>query len=389
MQNINLSVQATAALQKKCLLTGLVGAFLSFIGFWISREAFAVSYLTNYVFWISIPIGSLALPMIHYLTGGGWGFPIRRLQEVLASSIPIFALFLLPLLFCLPELYEWARPEAVAHDPLLAHKKAYLNPMGFIFRAILYFAIWTILARTMNRWSLEGDPQNAAHPSSKLQGLGGGGLILYGLTVTFASIDWMMSIEPHWFSTIYGLLFLIGFALSGLAFALLMGLWLRKHSDFNRVLNTTRSHDLGNILFAFILLWAYVNLSQFIIMWTANLQEEVPWYLRRLSGGWGAISVATALLHFAFPFFLLLMRGTKRNFKALATVAGLLLFMRWVDLYWFIQPVFYPKLHFHWMDLTTFAAVGGLWGYAFLRKLPEQTLYFKSDPLFQSKGTDS
>ncbi len=340
-----------------------------------SPDQFFRSYLFAYLFWIGIALGCFAIVMLHHLVGGSWGVVIRRLLESGAGTLPLMAVLILPLLAGLPRLYVWARPEAVAGDELLRHKAPYLNVPFFLGRLAFYFAVWIMLAHLLNKWSEEQDRTLSSQVKARLQLLSGPGLVLYGLTVTFASVDWVMSLEPHWFSTIYGILFMTGEALATLAFVILALLVLVRRKLMADVLRPAHLHDLGNLMLAFVMLWAYVCFSQFLIIWSGNLPEEIPWYLRRLDGGWAWVAVVLLVFHFALPFVLLLSRQNKQRLEILAGIAGGVLLVRLVDLFWMVMPAFHPGgFRVHWMDLLMPVGIGGLWLAAFVWRLKRRPL---------------
>jgi hypothetical protein len=269
----------------------------------------------------------------------------------------------------------------MAADAILQHKAAYLNVNFFWIRTAVYFAIWIILIFFINKWSLDQD--RAAKPSlvNRLQKISGPGILLYVLTLTFASIDWVMSLDPHWFSTIFGFVFVIGQAVLAMAFAIVVVGWLAPHQPLSEVLRTQHFHDLGNLLLAFVMLWAYISLSQFIIIWSGNLPEEITWYVHRLHGGWQWLALGIVMFHFAVPFVLLLSRQTKRRIEILSKVALAMIFMRLVDLFWIVAPNFHPeKLHIHWMDIFAPLGIGGLWVAAFVWQLKGRALLPVNDP---------
>ena len=366
---------ALGQLERRALRVGLAGSAVCGLGAAFNLEQFLQSYLLGYLFWIGIVLGSFALVMLHHLTGGGWGFVIRRCLESATRTLPLMALLILPLLMRLPDLYLWARPEALAHDEILAHKAAYLNVPFFLARTLLYFAIWGALAYWLNRWSNEQDHSPEGGSARRLEMISGPGLAVVGLTVTFASVDWVMSLEPHWFSTIYGLLFLIGDVLATLAFAICIVALVRDRPPLANLASRERFQDLGNLMLAFVMLWAYISFSQYLIIWSGNLAEEIPWYLHRTSTSWSTIAVVLIVFHFALPFVLLLSRRTKRGVATLVTVAVLVLVMRLVDLFWHVAPAFHEtELVIHWMDLLAPMAIGGLWLASFARQLNSRPL---------------
>jgi hypothetical protein len=358
-----------------------VGALVSAFGAWQSPVQFYRSYLVAYLFWLGLALGSLAILMINHITGGAWGAVIRRLLESAARTMPLLALLFLPIALGVHELYEWARPEAVAHDVMLQHKSLYLNVPFFLARAVVYFLAWSTVAFFLARWSLVQDGTRDERPAIWLEQLSRGGLLLLGLTATFASVDWMMSLEPHWFSTIYGFLFMGGCVLGALAFAISMASAIADRPPLSEVITPATLQDLGNLLFAFVMVWAYFSLSQFLIIWAADLPEEIPWYLRRLHGGWRVMVLGVIGVQFVLPFVLLLSRRVKRSATALAVVATLVLLARFADLYWLVAPAFdatAPRIHL--LDVTTLLAVGGLWLAAFVTRLEKQPLLPLGDP---------
>lgn len=358
-------------IQKWALIAALVGSLLAALGWYLSPIAFFSAYLTAFLFWLGISLGCLAVVMIHHLTGGGWGMSIRRICEASYSVLPLLAVLFLPVLIGLPILYPWARPELIEHDAILQGKQPYLNPQGFILRAVLYFAIWIASGFLLNRMSAGQDAAGEYPRRRRLALWSGPALVLWVLTVTFASVDWSMSLEPHWFSSMYGVLYIAGWGVAGLAFAIVTLLLLRSYAPMSAMYNLSRQHDLGNFLLAFVMFWSYVSFSQYLIIWSGNLPEEIPWYINRSHGGWQAFPVALMLLHFLVPFLLLLSRQAKRIPRWLLSISLLLLVMRWVDLYWTVVPAFSPAVFWvHWLHIVLPIAIGGWWMAMFTWRLP-------------------
>ena len=372
----------------RALVAGAAGLLLCVIGFLVSdplKFQFYRSYLWSYVFVVGVSLGSMAWLMLQYLTGGAWGVVIRRPAEAAARTLPLVALMFLPILVGIPNLYNWAHADKVAKDPILLHKHPYLNVPFFLGRTAIYFAGWIFLSWFFNRWSEKedrGDP--VAH--RKMAALAGPGVLFWGFTVTFMSIDWVMSIEPHWFSTIFGLLFIAGQGLSSMAFLITLMVLLSNRRPMSEVLTPRHLHDLGKFMLALVMVWAYFSFSQFLIIWAGNLPEEIPWYLERLNGGWQFVALLLVFGHFALPFALLLSRDLKRNFKLLAGIAVFILFMRFVDLYWLVAPDFAKGgFHVSWMDFVAPVGVGGIWLWYFLTQLEKRPLMPLNDP--QLEGT--
>jgi hypothetical protein len=373
------------------LLVGLAGAVLLVVGYFLWPERFFSSYLVGHIYWLGIALGSLALVMVQHLSGGAWGLAARRILEAASRTLPALALLFVPVLFGIGNLYEWSHPDRVAGDPLLEHKAGYLNTPFFIGRAILYFAIWIGLAFLINRWSARQDAAPDVRWTKKLKAVSAPGLVLYAFSISFAAIDWVMSLEPHWFSTIYGVWLLGGHGISALAVLIVTAAWLVKREPMIAAYKKVHFHDWGKLMLAFTLLWTYFSLSQLLIIWSGNLPEEVVWYDHRLTGGWQYVAVSIALLHFAAPFLLLLSRDLKRDTRRLVPVALLLLAMHWVDYYWNVVPS--PFLMEHASKLTPndlFApiAVGGLWVWLFVRELRKRPLLPVGDPYLEEVFQD-
>ena len=370
--------------QRPALLVGATALAICVVGGFFAPAQFFRSYLSAFLFWVGIALGCMAVAMLHHVTGGAWGLPIRRPLESGTRTLPLMLLLFLPIVIGAGKIYEWADPAAVAHDPILRHKSLYLNLPFFIGRAVFYFAAWLALAYSLNRWSLEQDRTGERPIARRLQLLSSAGLVAYGLTVTFASIDWAMSLEPHWFSTMYGVLFIAGQGLTGFAFIIVVLILLADTPPLAGYVSQKHYHDLGKLMLAFVMFWAYVSFSQYLIIWSGNLPEEIPWYLRRLQGGWGWVGVALILLHFFLPFLLLLPASANRNPRILGAVAALVVLMRLVDVFWLTQPAFAgSRFRLHWMDFLAPIGVGGLWLAVFLWQLGKRPLLPLNDPELQ------
>jgi hypothetical protein len=383
-------IAAIDRVRRPSLAVGLIALAASGVGAFFAPAAFFRAYLFAYIFFAGLSLGCLAVVMLHHLTGGAWGIPIRRILESGTRTLPLIALLFLPIAFGMKHLYPWARTEEVAKDALLQAKEAYLNVPFFLARAAFYLAVWILIAYFLNRWSLEQDRAGSPALSRRLQLLSAAGLVAYGLTMTFASIDWVMSLEPHWFSTMYGVLYIAGQALNALAFVTAVLVLLSGQKPYSGFVRASHYHDLGKLLLAFVMFWCYVAFAQYLIIWAGNLPEEIPWYLRRLNGGWGWIGAALILLHFALPFMLLLPEGANRNSRILVGVAALVVLMRFVDVYWLVRPVFTQagaspassRFQVHWLDLAASIGIGGVWLAVFLWQLEERPLLPSNDPEF-------
>jgi hypothetical protein len=372
-------------IQMPALLAGLVGCALLVLGLLVNREQFFRSYLYSYLFWIGIPLGSGALLMLQHLTGGAWGLAIRRLLESGTRMILLMAILFLPLMFGLKHIYVWAQPDHGGVD--LHGKEAYLNPASWAIRAAVCFVLWIVGAFLLNTWSMGQDRSGDPKYIRRLQLLSAPGLAIYVLTVTLATVDWVMSIDPHWYSTIYSLIFISGQALATLAFCIVMLALLTRRPPMAHVITRDHFHDLGNLLFAFTMLWAYMSFSQFIIIWSANIAEEVPYYTIRMDGFQKVVGLLLVFLHFLVPFVLLLSRKFKRSVRWLAGIASLILVMRFVDLFWIVIPTFYQGTHAaqqnvlpHWLDFVSPVAIGGIWIFVYIWQLRRRPLIPPHDP---------
>jgi hypothetical protein len=370
-------------IQRRAFILGIAALILAVLDGMRAPEQFFRSYLLAFVFWLGFPLGSAAFLMLHHLTGGFWGLPIRRPLEAATRTLPLLTALAFPLLLGLGRLYSWTHSNLVAADAVLKFKQPYLNLPFFLIRNVIYFALWWALARRLNRWSDEQDRTGDPALAVRLESFSGPGLVLYGLTVTFFSIDWIMSLEPRWFSTIFGMIFMVLQVLSGLALAILVAGLLSQHEPVADAVTPDRLNDLGNLLLTFVMLWAYLGFSQFLIIWAGDLIEEIPWYVTRAAGGWGIVAVVLVFLSFAIPFYLLLMRAIKRRAGILTTLCGALIVVTFADVYWMVVPSFEKTgPRFYLLDLLLPVGMGGVWIAAFVRQLRSRPLLPLRDPRF-------
>jgi hypothetical protein len=370
-------------IQRKLLIAGGGGMLICALGLILNPAQFVRSYLTTYLLLLGVTLGSLALVMVHQVSGGAWGVVIRRILGAATRTLPILTALFIPIVFGMRYLYPWTDAAIVAHNEVLQWKRPYLNVPFFLVRAAIYFAVWNGIVFLLNKWSLEQDATGDPLMAKRMQKLAAGGLLGYGLTITFASFDWVMSLEPQWFSTIYGVLLMGGQGLAAMAFAIVALTWLSRRAPLSELVTPNHFHDLGNLLLAFTMLWAYFGFSQYLIIWSGNLPEEAEWYIHRSAHGWQYIALALVAFHFAVPFLLLLLRVTKRRGETLAKVAALLLVMRYVDLFWLTQPAFYSEsLHVHWLDVLLPSSLGVLWLALFVYQLRGRALLPLHDPEF-------
>jgi hypothetical protein len=365
----------TSSIQQRSLIVGGLFAVLSVVGAFIQPDRFYSAYLLGFMLWVGLSLGCLALLMLVHMTGGDWGQAVRRILEAGTRTIPMMAAFFIPLIFGLRHLYTWARPEDIARSKHLQEiTRTYLNPTWFVIRAVVYFAIWILLSWLLNKWSAEQDNPPARDTGHRFRVLSGPGLVLYAFTLAFASIDWVMSLNPAWISTIYGLLFLAGECLSAVCFVVAVVAILHRHRPVAEFMKPGYVHDYGNLMLTFIMVWAYFSFSQWLIIWAGNLPEEISWYLRRLHGGWQVIGLLLALFHFAVPFAFLLSRPLKRNVAKLVYLAAFLMIMRYIDMFWYIEPTFHERFALSWLDVVVPIAIGGFWLALFFRYLKQRPL---------------
>jgi hypothetical protein len=359
--------------QRPPLMAGGILLVLSIIGAFFNPGQFYRSYLMGYLFWIGLTLGSMALVMIQYLTGGAWGVVTRRLLESATRTLPVLAVLFIPILIGIPRLYIWAHADQVSSDAVLRHRAAYMNQYMFIARAVVYFAIWIAFAYFLNKWSAQED--RIGNQARRLAAISAPGLLIYVFTMTFASIDWAESLIAHWYSTIWGFIFVVGQGLAAMSFAIVAVALLSRRAPLSNVINPTHFHDLGKLLFMFIMLWGYMEFSQLIIVWSGDLTGEIPFYLPTFATNWGWVGFALIAVQFVIPFLLLLSRSIKRNPAKLCIVVGIIIVMRFVDLFWIVMPHFHPEgFQINWMNFSVPLALGGLWIAAFLWQLQKRPL---------------
>jgi len=367
---------AVKTIGQRSLIIGVVFAIAAVLLAFKSADQFFRGYLIGFMLWLGITLGSMAILMIRHLTGGGWGMVIRRILGAAMRTLPLFLILFIPFLFGLSKIYPWAMPleqvtEPHVHKHLEEHAfvRSYLNPTGFAIRGFIYLAIWNLLSFLLSLWSKQTDRAGAPDNTQKFKAVAGPGLILYGFTISFAAIDWVMSLDPSWISTIFGLIILIGEVLSAMCFAVVVERILYNYKPMSEMLKPDFVHDHGKWMLAFTMVWAYFSFSQWLIIWAGNLPAEITFYIKRLNGGWGWIGLILALFHFCIPFAILLSRPFKRDIRKLVWLAVWLIFMRFVDLFWIIEPNFSRTLNLTIADIVVPVAIGGLWMAYFFRNL--------------------
>lgn len=367
-------------LQRPILTVGILLLAASVVGAFFSPADFFHGYLVGYLFWLGIALGSMAYLMIQYLTGGAWGVVTRRALEAASRTLPLLAILFIPIAFGMGTLYDWAHHDIVQRERLLQHRSGYMNPAFFVVRAVIYLVVWTVFASFLNRWSAE-EEESPGTKRSKLTKLSAGGLIVYLFSISFAAVDWAQSLETRWASTMWGLLFIAAQGLTAMAFLIIVTTLLSRREPMAGVLKADHFHDLGKMLFANLMLWAYFAFCQYLIVWSANLTDEISYYLTRTRSSWGWFGVALIVLLFLIPMLLLLNRSLKRSPTLLSAVAAIIFVMSYFYELWIVLPAYYKSgFRIQWMDVTTPFGLGGVWLWAYLRELPRRTLVAARGP---------
>ncbi|KAB2881035.1 hypothetical protein F9K33_02210 [bacterium] len=365
---------------RNALIVGAAGLALSAAGYVMDSKQFFHSYLVAFTFWTSIGLGGLFFTLLNHLVGSEWSIVLRRISETIMVTLPIMLVFFVPIIFGFHDLYHWSHADVVDADPILKAKAGYLNPMFFVIRTVIYFAIWFIFGRMLYNMSIKQDGGDQSN-SERMRRISAPGMILFAFTATYAAFDWLMSLQPHWFSTIFGVWYFAGGLLTALAFINLFAQVLRKNEVLNNQITIEHYHDIGKLKFAFTIFWAYIAFSQFFLIWYANIPEETIFYLDRWEGSWQSVSLMLIYGHLMLPFLWLIPRATKRSLPAMAFIGVWLLLMHWVDLYWSV----FPNLHEHgfqlsWMDLTTMLGIGGIFIWAMWVRFSKNALIPVKDP---------
>jgi hypothetical protein len=362
-------------IQQRSLVIGILFAIIAAVFAFLSPDQFFRSYLLGYMAWLGLSLGCMAFLMIQHMTGGAWGMVMRRPLEAATRTIPLMAVLFIPLIAGMRHLYIWTNSDAMSHDEhLKSLTHSYLTPTGFIVRGVIYFAIWMFIANRLNRVSADQDNPPTRNLSPRFRTIAAPGLLLYALTISFAIIDWVMSLTPPWISTIYALIYIVGQCLSAICFMVIVERIFVPYKPVSEYLRPKEVHDHGKFMLTLIMLWAYFSFSQLLIIWAGNLPDEITFYVRRFHGGWEILAIFLLLGHFTVPFAILLSRPLKRDPRRLVWVAVWLMFMRLVDLYWFIEPNFHETFYLHFLDLVVPVAIGGLWLALFFRNVKQRPL---------------
>lgn len=383
-----------AGLRALALGVGGIALLAVAVGSYFNTEQAIRSWLLGFIFWGGICFGSLGVLMLQYLTGGAWGVVIRRIVEAGSRTLPLVVILFIPIAVgvCFGKAYEWTH--LPPDDYSMVHRGAFMTSWFWILRSGIYFAIFGVMVYLLNKWGLDQDKSESVEESrlilERASRFSGPTMVIYSLVVTFAVVDWIMTLDPHWFSTIWGLLFVAGWALSTFCFSVVVLAFLLDKAPMNGVLDKRHFHDIGKLMLALTMVWAYFNFSQFLIIWSGNLPEETGWYLTRMKGGWAYIGVGLILFHFAFPYLLLLKRDLKRQASLLASIALFILLMRLIDMFYQIGPT--PRITggiengafiISWMDVVAPIAVGGIWLWYFFGELAKRPIVPAKDPYFE------
>lgn len=370
--------------QLAALVIGMVALALSAFGAFAERSQFFFSYLFGCLFWLGLSLGCLLVTMIHELTGGRWGYPTRRFLEAGFLVLPLMLVLFIPIFFGLHHLYPWARPEDLASEKVLRERHVYQNTWAYILRGVFFLGAWIWMAWCLRRWSLQQDATTDAAPTRKARALSGPGIVIYGLLGTFAFVDWIMSLERHWYSTLFPVIIIIGQILVAYAFSVVMLALFKDQEPLAKVVTKTHYHHLGNLLLTFVLFWTYVSFGQLLIIYSGDLPHEIDWYLHRIATSWKVVIAVLGLFHFFLPFFLLLFRPVKKHVTALTTMAAMLFVVHIVDMYWLVMPTFHQGgVAVSWLDFAAPIGIGGLWLTVFLSRLKAAPLLPQHDPGLQ------
>ncbi len=372
----------TDSFMKKALIVGAAGILLSVIGAFMDREQFFQAYLTTFTFLTTLSLGAFFFVLIHHITGAHWGMVMRRVAENLSCTLPLMGFFMIPLFFGMHDLFHWSHTDAVAHDPILLGKSGYLNVTFFVIRNIVYFVIWGVLVRGLRKLSIAQD-QGDTEALGKMRRLAAGGTPLYAITVTLFSFDWLMSLDPHWYSTIFGVYVYSGGFLGGLAILAVLSILLR-NTGAGDIITAEHTHDLGKFLFAFTAWWAYIGGVQYFLIWYGNIPEETIYFLHRWEHGWKAVSIFLIVFHFLVPFIVLAFRAVKRVPILVVSMSALAIFMHYVDHFWMVNPTFNDH-HFQvsWMHFTTLLGIGGIYLGFLFKKMGSAPIIAIKDPKLQ------
>jgi hypothetical protein len=381
------------ARRSRALVIGAGALLLCAVGFFLNRDQFFRAWLIGYMLWLGVALGSMGWMMIHHLSGGAWGMVVRRVWEASSRTLPLLTILFIPVVLGLNRLYPWTHAELMQTNEVLRHKSVYLNPTFFLARAAVYFIGWNVIAWRMTALSRAQDA-GSVEATRSMQRLSGGGLVFLALSITFVGVDWFMSLNPDFYSTMFGFLFLNYLGLAGLAFTIIMATYLRGKEPLGSLFRPSHFADYGKLTLAFVMMWAYFQFSQYLLIYAANLQDEIPYVLTRIDGGWQYLAIFLVIFQFAVPFGLLLSRPLKRSPERLVKVAVFLLIIRLIDTFMYVTPEFtaaganrwmvpgehQSALFVNWLDIVTPVAIGGIWFWMFFTQLRQRPLLPIGDP---------
>jgi hypothetical protein len=381
------------ARRSRALVIGAGALLLCAVGFFLNRDQFFRAWLIGYMLWLGVALGSMGWMMIHHLSGGAWGMVVRRVWEASSRTLPLLTVLFIPVVLGLNRLYPWTHAELMQTNEVLRHKSVYLNPTFFLARAAIYFIGWNVIAWRMTALSRAQDA-GSVEATRSMQRLSGGGLVFLALSITFVGVDWFMSLNPDFYSTMFGFLFINYLGLAGLAFTIIMAAYLRGKEPLRALFRPSHFADYGKLTLAFVMMWAYFQFSQYLLIYAANLQDEIPYVLTRIDGGWQYLALFLLIFQFVVPFGLLLSRPLKRSPERLVRVAVFLLIIRVIDTFMYVTPEFTAAganrwmvpgehqsvLFVNWLDIVTPVAIGGIWFWMFFTQLRQRPLLPIGDP---------
>jgi hypothetical protein len=381
------------ARRSRALVIGGGALLLCAVGFFLNRDQFFRAWLIGYMLWLGVALGSMGWMMIHHLSGGAWGMVVRRVWEASSRTLPLLTILFIPVVLGLNRLYPWTHAELMQTNEVLRHKSVYLNPTFFLARAAVYFIGWNVIAWRMTALSRAQDA-GSVEATRSMQRLSGGGLVFLALSITFVGVDWFMSLNPDFYSTMFGFLFINYLGLAGLAFTIIMAAYLRGKEPLRALFRPSHFADYGKLTLAFVMMWAYFQFSQYLLIYAANLQDEIPYVLTRIDGGWQYLALFLLIFQFVVPFGLLLSRPLKRSPERLVRVAVFLLIIRVIDTFMYVTPEFTAAganrwmvpgehqsvLFVNWLDIVTPVAIGGIWFWMFFTQLRQRPLLPIGDP---------
>jgi hypothetical protein len=360
---------------------GVVGLIASGVGYFLNSEQFFYSYLTSFTFFTSIALGALILVMVHHVTKSSWGIVLRRIPESFLANIGIWSIFMIPVLLGMSSLYQWTNAEYVANDPIMLGKVPYLNEPFFVIRQFIYFGVWGFLGYKLHKVSVQMDETNDWGLVNLLRKFSAPGILIFALTIAFASFDWLMSLDAHWFSTMFGVYF---FAMSFQVLfpvIILTVFWLHKKGMLKNTIGQAHIYDLGAWLFGFTVFYAYIAFSQFLLIYYANIPEATLWFYHRLEGSWAIVTYMILFGRFVIPFILLLNREPKHNKKILTFVSVLIIVMHFIELHWIVMPILsHSGVSLSWLDFATLIGLGGIFMGLFFSKFRQHNIVPVNDP---------